>query len=269
MSPQAGFYRQTVAALLRRNAIARDAKVLVVCGGPLDRDVLAELGFTNVVISNVDTRTAAAAFAPFAWSFQDAEALDYEDEAFDFCIAHSGLHHCRSPHRALLEMYRVARRGLLVFEPCDNFSSGLGVRLGLGQEYEIAAVAANDYRFGGVRNTQVPNYVYRWTEREVVKTINAYAPHGKNQFQFFYALRVPWPRFRRMKSRLVLVLAALAYPGLWLLTRAFPRVSNNFAFAVHKPALPADLHPWLRASDGALTLDRAWVDKFYRPQPAP
>ena len=105
--------------------------------------MLEDLGFTDVVISNVDTRTTSAAFAPFEWSFQDAEDLTYPDDSFDFCIVHSGLHHCKSPHEALLEMYRVSRQGVLVFEPCDNLTTRIGVWLGIGQEYEIAAVAGN------------------------------------------------------------------------------------------------------------------------------
>ena len=53
-------------------------------------------------------------------------------------------HHCHSPHRGLLEMYRVARRGVLAFEPRDTRLVRLGVRLGFGQEYEIAAVAGKN-----------------------------------------------------------------------------------------------------------------------------
>jgi ubiquinone/menaquinone biosynthesis C-methylase UbiE len=41
---------------------------------------------------------------------QDAENLSYDDRAFDLVVVHAGLHPCYSPHRALLEMYRVARR---------------------------------------------------------------------------------------------------------------------------------------------------------------
>jgi SAM-dependent methyltransferase len=70
-----------------------------------------------------------AEFAPFLWSFQDAERLTFAENEFDFCIVHSGLHHCYSPHRALLEMYRVARVGLLVFEPRDGALVRLGMRL--------------------------------------------------------------------------------------------------------------------------------------------
>ena len=44
-------------------------------------------------------------------------------------------------------------------------------RLGVVDEYELTAVADNGLPAGGVRNSPVPNYVYRWTEREVEKTI--------------------------------------------------------------------------------------------------
>ena len=47
--------------------------------------------------------------------------LRLEDNAVDFCIAHNGLHHCVSPHQGLLELFRVARRGIVVFEPRDSF----------------------------------------------------------------------------------------------------------------------------------------------------
>jgi ubiquinone/menaquinone biosynthesis C-methylase UbiE len=83
---------------------------LVVCRGEFDRDTLLEEGYTAVTISNLDDRVRGDEFAPYAWSFQDAEALSFPDRSFDYCIVHAGLHHCASPHRALLEMYRAARR---------------------------------------------------------------------------------------------------------------------------------------------------------------
>ena len=68
---------------------------------------------------------------PVSWSFQDAERLEFDDGEFNMVLVHSGLHHAQSPHRALLEMYRVARTGIVCFEPIDNPVTRLGVRLGL------------------------------------------------------------------------------------------------------------------------------------------
>lgn len=257
------FYGGTVRALLADGTLRRDMRVLVLCGGPHDRDVLIACGFTDVTISNVDPRLRGDEFAPFAWSFQDAEALSYDDGSFDVAIAHNGLHHCASPHRAVCEMYRVSRTGLLVFEPYDGFVSRLAVRTGLGQEYEVAAVVDNGMAFGGVRNSAIPNYVYRWTEAEVRKAVQSWAPTGRHRFRFFYAVRPPWARLRMLRSRAALVATAALLPVLKLVTLACPRLCNNFGFLVLKPRLPDDLLPWLRETDGGVVLDREWVAANY------
>jgi hypothetical protein len=46
------FYSQT----LQKAQIPKDARVLVVCGGAFDREVLLANGFTSVTISNLDER---------------------------------------------------------------------------------------------------------------------------------------------------------------------------------------------------------------------
>jgi SAM-dependent methyltransferase len=257
------FYRDTLLGLLERGTMSRDFRILVVCGGQLDRDVLNDIGFTNVVISNLDTRRAPSDFAPFDWSLQDVEELDYDEAEFDFVIVHSGLHHCRSPHKGMLEMYRVARHGILAFEPLENWTTRIGVRFGVGQEYEISAVASNEYRFGGVRNSQIPNFVFRFTEREVVRTIRTYAPHKKDEFFFFYGLCMPWGPLKRSRNRMRYALAIAAYPALKVLTTLLPRESNNFAFVVLKPGNAQSLQPWLKFEGDEVVIDRNWVKTVY------
>lgn len=175
------FYRRAVERLLADGALARDLSVLVTCGGDLDRDVLHSLGFENVTITNLDERLGEDAFAPYEWSYADAEALPFADGSFDWAVVSAGLHHCRSPHRAVLELYRVARRGILGLESRDSASMRLAVRLGLVDEYEVTAVAAHGLAAGGVANTAVPNYVYRWTEREFEKTIASFASRSSGR----------------------------------------------------------------------------------------
>ena len=162
-------------------------------------------------------------------------------------------------------MYRVARRAVVVFEPYDGAAVRLAVRLGFGQDYEVAAVADNGLTHGGVRNTEIPNFVYRWTEAEVRKAIRSYDPIGRQRFAFHYATRVPWRRLELLRSRLYLGLVVLALPFLRLASLLMPRLANNFAFVVEKPSLPADLHPWLAIRDGGVVLDRAWVRARYGP----
>jgi lipopolysaccharide/colanic/teichoic acid biosynthesis glycosyltransferase/ubiquinone/menaquinone biosynthesis C-methylase UbiE len=258
------FYLDVLRELLRTGVLHRDMEILVVCGGAVDRAVLAACRFRRVVISNIDASVATIDFAPFTWSYQDAERLTYPAESFDFCLVHSGLHHCHSPHRALLEMYRVSRVGLLLFEPYDNLLTRLGVRLGFGQEYEHAAVVSNKYDHGGVANTAIPNYVYRWTQKEIVKTVQTFAPYARHDIRFIHKMRIPWTQLRKRRDRSLYHIVRLAQPALKLLETCAPRQSNNFAAVVFKPNLPQALHPWLRDDGGAgIALNGAWLASRY------
>lgn len=236
------FYARTVTQL----NFPQEATILVICGGDLDRDVLLEAGLRNVTISNLDERLCGDEFAPFAWSFQDAEAISFPDDSFDYCIVHAGLHHCASPHRGLLEMYRVARKGILVIEARDSLLMKMGIKLQRVPAYELHAVRDNSFTWGGVRNSCVPNYVYRWTEREIEKTIASNAPYSPHKIQFFYGLDVPpvrLPFYSRRGLRWVSSLVAL---GIGLIGYILPTQGNQFAFFVAKPESNS-LFPWLKS----------------------
>jgi SAM-dependent methyltransferase len=260
------FYLDTIRRLLAEGWLRVDDDVLVVAGGPADRDVLLAAGMRSVVVSNVDERVGAGACAPYGWSFQDAEHLTYPDGSFEVCVVHQALHHCRSPHRALLEMYRVARRGIVAFEPHDSAMTRLGVRLGIGQRYERAAVADNQLHHGGVGNTAVPNFVYRWGDREVRKTLASFDPTGEPRVRSLYDLRVPGPAAHRLRRGAGRVLARVAVPTARALLRAFPGQANTVAIVADKLDPRVDLHPWLVAGSGGVGADAAW---FARRGPVP
>jgi SAM-dependent methyltransferase len=269
------FYEDVVSELVRDGILDPGMRVLVVCGGRTDKLTLDRCGFRDVVISNLGVRPAGKDFGTFQWSEQDAERLTFDDETFDFAIAHSGLHHCYSPHRALLEMYRVARRGVLLFEPYDNLLTRVGVRLGIGQEYEYGGVAGdlgkNGHR-GGVADTTIPNYVYRFTEREIVKAIHTYAPYARHDIRFFHRMRIPWGQLRRRRNPGVYLAVRLAQPVLKLVEVCAPRQSNNFAAVILKPDLSRALHPWLRRRGEEIEVNGDWLASRYRapaivPQP--
>jgi SAM-dependent methyltransferase len=259
MPSRLDFYAKTVDRLLRNRA----ASILVVAGDRADRDVFHQLGFTNVLISNLDARLKGDEFAPYRFSFQDARRLTFADREFDYAVVHDGLHHCSSPHAALLEMYRVARLGVVAIEARDSLVMRLALRLGLTEAYGHAAVLYNACQFGGVNNTDIPNYVYRWSESEIEKTINAYAPHARHEFRYFYGSALPLMAqlgTGGLKRGVVGALFALYRAFAWVA----PRQQNLFAFYIGKPVLPAALHPWLELSDGRIAFNRGWATRVYK-----
>lgn len=257
------FYQAVLDDLISTKVLDKQMSILVVCGAMTDKVVLQRSGFQDVVISNLDTPTNCNEFKPFRWSFQDAEKLAYKDNSFEFVVVHEGLHHCSSPHCALLEMYRVAKKGLLLFEPYDNFLTRLGVRSKVGQEYEHAAVFYNDFSCGGVRNSSIPNYIYRWTESEIIKSISSYAPYGQHRFQFIHRMSIPRRQLKGRKNKLISYIVLLLSPFLKLLNLFLSKQSNNFAAVVLKPELPHGIHPWLVWNENGIQANQRWIAKRY------
>ena len=177
-----------------------DDSVLVVCGGPYDSRTLAGCGLKNVIISNVDHHDGVKDLSPFSWEYQDAEAVDRPDQSVDWAVVNAGLHHCASPHKALCEMLRISRKGVLVLEARDSRLMRLASWMGLSGEFETAPALLSDGQWGGYRNTNIPNYVYRWTEREFEKTVMSYAPHEIFAFEYRYGYRLPLQRMAMSRS---------------------------------------------------------------------
>lgn len=257
------FVRKLLGELLADSAIRQEDAILCVCAGEAERDVFHELGFTTVTISNLDTRLAPDSFRPYDWSFQDAQSLTFDDASFDVVFVADGLHHCSSPHRALTEMYRVARRTIIVVESRDNALMRLANRLDLSPEYELEAVIDNGFEYGGVDNGPVPNYIFRWTEDEFEKTLRSFDPTGPISCRYFYDLNLPYAAAGFRKTRLKYWVILLADIPLRLLLRVFKRQRNTLAMIATKPT---QLHPWLNDTDGTVSFDRSYAaDRFKTP----
>ncbi|MGB8850930.1 MAG: methyltransferase domain-containing protein, partial [Candidatus Acidiferrales bacterium] len=95
--------------------------MLIVGGSFEDIAVLRSAGFKQMTLSNIQ-QVSPEEIPAFDDVKIDAVCEDVEDfrladESYDLVIAHEVLHHCRSPHRALLEMLRVSRRQVIILEP--------------------------------------------------------------------------------------------------------------------------------------------------------
>jgi SAM-dependent methyltransferase len=226
-----GFYSGVIRWMISDGLISTSDRVLVVCGGPLDEKVWREGGFSDVTITNLDAGAADHR--------QDAENLTYDGNSFDVVAVHAGLHHCYSPHRALLEMYRVARKCAIAFEARESFLMRVAVRFGLTEAYERSAISA-DGKSGGVADTGIPNLVYRWTERDVHKTVASYDPARAPKIKFFYDWRIPIQRLTHSGNQFLRVLASIAEPMSLAFAKIAPKQGNEFAFAILKDG---PLHP--------------------------
>jgi SAM-dependent methyltransferase len=229
-----GFYVDVLKRLIAAGDVSISDRVLVTCGGALDGSVMARVGFDDVTVTNLDDAMAN--------TYQDADNLTYDDKSFDVVVVHAGLHHCRSPHRAMLEMYRVARKCIVVFEARNSLMMRAAVRLGLTVDYELEGIS-DDFKVGGLMNGAIPNFIYRWTERDVRNTIASYDPAYQHKIDFFYELRLPLQRFSGTGCPLLKWLGLMIEP----LSRAFlwlaPKQCNEFAFSVSRTAL----QPWMES----------------------
>jgi SAM-dependent methyltransferase len=262
------FVEYVLEALITAGVLARSHSLVAVCAGSAEQDVFVRLGFTNAVISNLDDRMEAGQFAPLKWSYQDAQEMSFEDESFEWAFVADGLHHVPAPHRALLEMYRVARRGIIVIESRHSLTMRVANLLGLSPEYELEAVVDNDFRYGGLNNTQIPNHIYRWTEEEFIKTIKSYNPLGEHTFRFFYALNLPYGQAEMKKSSVKLRVVQVSEPILRGVTRLFKKQCNSFAMVALKPRLPEDLWPWLTMANGEVVFNRAYARERFKTRSA-
>jgi SAM-dependent methyltransferase len=229
-----GFYVDVLLRLIAAGSISTADSVLVVCGGPLDESVMRQVGFEDFTLTNLDEGATD--------NWQDAENLTYENGSFDLVIVHAGLHHCHSPHRALLEMYRVARKCALAFESRDSLMMRAAVSLGLTLEYEINSISSDGK--GGVANTGIPNFVYRWTERDVRNTVASYDPARKPQIAFFYDLRLPIQRLAADGRWAIRIAAMIIEPLSRIFATIAPKQCNEFAFAISKMS---PVQPWIVA----------------------
>jgi ubiquinone/menaquinone biosynthesis C-methylase UbiE len=131
-----------------------------------DANWLLRNGAEHVHASDVsDTLLKIGAAKGFigAFSAQNAEALGFPDASFDFVLCKEALHHFPRPFVALYEMFRVARRAVVLIEPRD-----------VTADRALFAPVLEGVRWLLGRRTRhgfepVGNYVYTISEYEIEK----------------------------------------------------------------------------------------------------
>ena len=243
------FYVKRLRLLTARRILSNSDSVLVVAGGLTDRACLLEAGFTNAAISNLDQQEGSADYEPFRWMHLDAEKIAVDDASFDWVIVHAGLHHLSVPAAGICEMFRVARKGIVCFEARDSWAMRLAKRASLTTDYELEPAFLSGGTIGGYRNGPIPNYVYRWTEREFEKVVKSYHPAYNVDFLYFYGLQVPLQRFAMARSSILRSTGRVLNGISKIFPYIFPRQGNQFAMVAVKTNV---LQPWLTMEGGNL-----------------
>lgn len=262
---RADFYEKMIRVFSHeRTSFNRDSRILVLCAGELDHEVWKRLDFSDVTLSNLDHNLDKDSFLPFKACSIDAEEIDLEDESFDYCIAHAGLHHCACPPRALLEMFRVAKKGIIIVEPRESWFSRMMIKFGFGQEYEVAStIGKEEYRGGGLRFGGIPNFVYRFNKHEVRKCIQTANPEYEHTYWSMDRLQINWNRLKSIKNPLIFLVAKIVniFKPLIECNAVF---ANITVICVEKNNTSNDLQDWLELRDGEFHLKSEWVKKNYK-----
>jgi SAM-dependent methyltransferase len=233
-----------------------NASILVCGAGISDKQAFELLPYENLTMSGMDLRPGIT--GGFKQLNENAEELSFEDNSYDYCVMHASVHHTRLPHKVLTELYRVSRKGFLVVEGRDSMLMRLTQLIGITEEYEVRG----NFPGSGVNGTNIPNYIFRWTEREIMKTIKCYEPCYRHKFEFRYGTFYPDGKGKSAWKR---ILIKVLYPGYKVIMSLFPRQQNRFAFFVKKACHENEIHPWLllNSQSGLIEVDRAYIRNVY------
>ena len=152
------------------------------CGSGMDIHYLKKFydaKYFATDISQNAVQTTVNSFTDVKGQAEDLESLSFKDNTFDYSFVAAALHHLPRPLVGLYELYRVAKKGVIVIEPSDSLLTRLATRLRLATEIEESG-----------------NYVYRihpWDIKRITRSlfcdfdyVRFFATHriAKNNLEF-------------------------------------------------------------------------------------
>jgi ubiquinone/menaquinone biosynthesis C-methylase UbiE len=180
------FYKQNFLKNINKNE-----KFLLISASIHEIQILRNLGYTNFAITYHDEKEKEN-LQNYGFEINknlfkaDVRNLKFENQSFEYVITNATLHHVDQPHKAITEMYRVAKKGVLIIESNDSLTMQIACKLKFAEEFEVSSIDLKN-NSGGLLDTGIPNYVYRWNEREIIKTIKSYDPSNIVNVKFNYA----------------------------------------------------------------------------------
>ena len=171
--------------------INKNDNFLLISGSIHEIQILRDLGYKNFSITyhkeKDEKNLQNFGFEIDKNLFQaDVRNLRFKNQTFEYVITNATLHHVDLPHKAITEMYRVAKKGVLIIESNDSLIMKIACKFKLAEEFEVSSIDLKN-NSGGLLDTGVPNYVYRWTEKEIFKLLKSFDPKNINLVNFDYA----------------------------------------------------------------------------------
>lgn len=155
----------------------------ICCGSGMISEYYAKKG---AKVSGIDLSPEAigrASIRSKRYDFQaefriaDSTNLPFPDNSFDIVSVHDGLHHLNNPKKAVKEMARLARKGVIIIEPAKALITELSILLGVSLRYEGADFV---YRF---KKDELTSWLKEFGIKKVlVKRYIMYYPHKPGRF---------------------------------------------------------------------------------------
>jgi SAM-dependent methyltransferase len=204
----------------------RDATWLTIGDSGGDASFLKSCGVADVTASSISTHQLSALqqhghLTGVALREINAERIDYESESFDILYCKEAYHHLPRPAIGLYEMIRVARKCVVLCEPCDHG----------GRPLDWLRVQAKSILRGQSLEHQsfeaVGNFIFHLSERETIKIATALSlgPLFFRNFSDFYHPALSKKRIDEPLPRTVAKLAIGVQDGLsWLGLMSYARL---------------------------------------------
>ena len=196
--------------------------LVICCGSGMDAEYISRRG-ARVVAMDISSgclsraRVRAVRYGvDYSLVKGDAEYLPFQDASFDYAFVHDGLHHLPEPDRAIREMARVARRGILITEPADASITKLLIGTGAMKPYEDAG-----------------NYVIRFNAQHLKALCEGLGFDRVSSARYLMKYgHPPGSLWRRFDGSPLFEIGRLAFQGLGVIV--FGRWGNKLAFAAER-----------------------------------
>ncbi len=144
----------------------------------------------------------------------DATNLPFPDNTFDVVSVHDGLHHLNEPWKAVREMVRVAKKGIVIIEPAKALITRISVALGFSHDYEEE------------------DFVYRFKENEIQQRLKelGISKIMTKRYIMYYPHR-PGKIFRVLEMPPLFLLVKTAF---YVLDMLFGRFGNKIQVVASK-----------------------------------